>query len=128
MVVHLFWFVLQLKPIAMKGTIAMGKRLHHLESIVAAEDLAAMGQEKFGGASSRSLLDEDVSQNHTRPRVLRPSSAAIEPVLDPNATPITAARRSRHPPVKKETESQAEGRKMFAALEHFEESLLAGSP
>lgn len=44
----------KLTPVANKGCIQLGKRLQHLESMVIAGDLKAMGAEKFGGGASPS--------------------------------------------------------------------------
>ena len=75
----------------MKGCIEVGKRLHRLEAIVAAQDLAAAGLEKFGGGTP-------VSAPPTSPlRAKISSSKAADSALQPEASPITAARSRRHP-------------------------------
>ena len=75
----------------MKGCIEVGKRLHRLEAIVAAQDLAAAGLEKFGGGTP-------VSAPPTSPlRAKIASSNVADSALDPEASPITAARSRRHP-------------------------------
>ena len=107
----------QLKPVSMKGCVEAGRRLHKLEAIVAAEDLAASGKEKFGGGASASPPPASTLRAKVK------SSNVADSDLQPQASPITQARNRRHHAAKVQTANAVEEAAAMSQISDFEQRL-----
>ena len=101
----------------MKGCVEAGRRLHRLEAIVIAEDLAASGKEKFGGGAPASPPPVSPLRAKTK------SSNVADSDLQPGASPLTQARNRRRRPAKVETENAVEEAAAMSQISDFEQKL-----